>query len=217
MALCTQADIEIRLQRDLTGDAPAITGTVAGLIADAQATIEAEVGRTLESAARTESFDGGAVALFLKWWPVTTITSVTEDGTLLVADTDFILKEEDRLIRVTTAGYRRLWKTRKANAIDVVYTGGYLTGTHDAELEHLGSICAEVAARAIRKALDSEALPAGVSGQVQSVSLTGSDTVTYATAGGSGTFQGGLSRFIYLEDGEREQLQRYKRLWLGFA
>jgi hypothetical protein len=217
MALCTQLDVEQKLQWDITAEPDS---TVTALIADAQATIEAEVGRTLESASRTESFDGGAVALFLKWWPVTTVTSVTEDGTLLTVDTDYILKEEDRLIRVTTAGYRRLWKTYKTNAVDVVYTGGYLAGhsdEHDMALEHLGSICAEVVARAFRKGADSAALPSGVSGQVQSVSLTGSDTVTYATAGGAGTFQGGLSRFIYLEEDERAQLQRYKRLWLGFA
>jgi hypothetical protein len=217
MALCTQLDVEQKLQWDVTAEPDT---TVAALIADAQALIEAEIGRTVESAARTETLDGGRVTYFLKWWPITEITSVTEDGTALVADDDFKWYEGGKLIRVSTSGYQILWRTRKVQSIDVVYVGGYLAGhsdEHDMALEHLGSICAEVVARAFRKGADSAALPAGVSGQVQSVSLTGSDTVTYATAGGAGTFQGGLTRFIYLEEDELRQLQKYRRLHLGFA
>jgi hypothetical protein len=217
LALCTQVEVERKLQWDITADPDS---TVTQHIEDAQALIEAEIGRTVESAARTETLDGGRVTYFLKWWPITEITSVTEDGTALVEDDDFKWYEGGKLIRVSTSGYQILWRTRKRQSIDVVYVGGYLAGhsaEHDMALEHLGSICAEVVARAFRKGADSAALPAGVSGQVQSVSLTGSDTVTYATAGGAGTFQGGLTRFIYLEEDELRQLQKYRRLHLGFA
>ena len=71
MALCTQLDVEQKLQWDITAEPDT---TVTALIADAQAHIEAEVGRPLESAARTETFDADRVALLLKYWPVTTVT-----------------------------------------------------------------------------------------------------------------------------------------------
>lgn len=216
MALCDQEDVEFRLQRDLDTDAPSITGTVDGLIADAQAHIEAEVGRELESDDREETFDGGRPTLFLKYWPVTDVTSVTEDGTALTVADDVAWYERGKLIRVVN-GRQIYWKTTKKQDITVEYVGGYLTGEHDAELEHLGSICAEMVARAIRKGADAAAVPAGAAGQVQSVSLEGSDSVTYATAGGSATIRGGLTQFVFLEEDEVRQLQVYKPPPRGFA
>lgn len=212
MTLCTQADVEKKLQWDITAEPDSV---VTAHIADAQALIEAEVGRTLESDTRTEVFDGGRVAFFLKWWPVTTLTSVTEDGTVL-ASTDFKWYENGKLIRVFN-DYPTYWRTSKPQSIEVDYTGGFLAGTHDSELEHLGSICAEVVARAFRRGAENAALPAGAAGAVQSVSLSGSDTVTYATGGGTATLAGGLSQFLYLVDDERRQLNRYRGLLMGFA
>lgn len=214
MALCTQADIEVRLQRDLTVDAPTITGTVDALIADAQAEIEAEIGREVESDTRQQTFDGGRVTIWLRYFPVTTMSAVTEDGTALTVDDDFKWYPTGRLIRMS-GSTQVAWQTTKRQAIVVDYTGGYLTGTHNSELEHLGSICAEVVARAIRRGADAAAVPAGAAGQVQSISLEGSDSVTYATGGGASTLQGGLSQFVYLLDDERNKLARYKGLMVG--
>lgn len=217
MALCTQDDVENRLQITFDNDPDAV---VASLIADAQSLIEAEVGRTLESAARTETLDGGRVTYFLKWWPVTTMTSVTEDTTALTVDTEFMWYESGKLIRVGASGFQRLWTTRKQQSIDVAYTGGYLSGhsdEHDMALEHLGSICAEMVARAFRKGADAASIPAGAAGQIQSVSLAGSDTVTYATGGDAMSGRGAFAQFIFLEENEQVQLGRYKRTWLGFA
>lgn len=206
MALCTQLDVENRLQITFANQPDAV---ITSLIEDAQAHVEAEVGRTVESAARTETFDGGERTLFLRFFPVTTLTSVTEDGTVLTVDDDFMWYENGGLIRV--AGDRQVaWKTLKRQAIDVVYTGGYLSPDHDAELEHLGSICAEMVARAFRKGADAASIPAGAAGQIQSVTLAGSDTVTYATGGGELAL--GFSQFISLLDDERQQLARYKGL-----
>lgn len=177
------------------------------------------MGRTLESASRAETFDGGRVSIFLKWWPVTAVASVSEDGDALVVDDDFKFYEYGKLIRVS--GDRQIvWRTTKRQSIDVAYTGGFLPGhsdDHDMALEHLGSICAEVVARAIRKGADAAAIPAGAAGQVQSVSLHGSDTTTYATAGGSATIRGGLTQFVFLEEGEQAQLQRYRGISRGIA
>lgn len=213
MALCTQDDVENRLQVTFDNDPDPV---VASLITDAQAHIEAEVGRELESDTRQEIFDGGRVAFFLKFWPVTDVTAVTEDGTALTVSTDVAWYERGKLIRISN-DRQILWKTTKKQDIVVDYVGGYLTGTHDAELEHLGSICAEVVARAFRKGADAASIPAGAAGQVQSVSIEGSDSVTYATGGGAATFGGGLTQFIWLLEDERRQLEHYKPPPRGFA
>lgn len=208
MALCTQDDVENKLQVTFDNDPDAV---VASLIADAQAHIEAAVGRTLESDTRTETFDGGHRVLFLRYFPVTGVDSVTEDSASLTVDDDFMFYENGMLIRVAN-GYPITWKTAKSQAIDVTYTGGYLTGTHDAELEHLGSICSGVVARAFRKGADAASIPAGAAGQIQSISIAGSDSVTYATGGGETTFAGGLNQFVSLLEGEHRQLDRYRGL-----
>jgi hypothetical protein len=82
----------------------------------------------------------------------------------------------------------------------------------------LGSICSDVVARAFRKGAESAAVPAGAAGGIQSVSLVGSDSVTYATGGGtSESLSGGLTQFIFLTEDERRQLKRYKTIPVGFA
>ena len=208
MALCTQLDVEQKLQWDITAEPDA---TVTALIADAQALIEAEVGRTLESASRTETFDGGRVTLFLKHWPVTAVATVTEDGASLTVDDDFKFYENGKLIRVS-GDYQVAWKTLKRQAIDVAYTGGFDTPDHDSQLEHLGSICAEVVARAFRLGAKNAAVPvtAGAGG-VQSVTIDGRGTISYATGGGETlTLQGGIGQFVFLNEDERRQLNRYK-------
>lgn len=227
MALCTQLDVEQKLQWDVTAEPDSV---VTSLIEDAQATIEAEVGRTLESAERVETFDGGTPTLFLRNIPVTGITTVVEDGTSL-ASTDYMFKPNGRLIRTTTGGYQTNWLTTKPQSIVVTYQGGYVAeesssssssspsylADHAAALQHLGSICSEIVARAFRKGAENAALPAGAAGGIQSVSLEGSDSVTYATGGGSESVSGGLSQFIYLTEDERRQLQRYRPIPSGFA
>jgi hypothetical protein len=215
--LCEQIDVEIKLQWNITAEPDA---TVTALIADAQALIEAMVGRPLESATHTAILNGGRVAYFLRNWPVTAVTSVTEDGVALVEDDDFKWFGNGKLIRVSASGFQILWKTHKLQAIEVEYVGGYLAGhddLHDIALEHLRSLCAEVVARAFRKGAANAAIPAGSAGAVQSVSLTGSDTVTYATGSGESFAGGGLTSFVYLEQHEIDQLGRYRGLPLGFA
>jgi hypothetical protein len=216
MALCTQLDVEQKLQWDVTAEPDT---TVTALIADAQALIESHVGRPLEGGSRTDIFDGGRVALFLRTWPVTEITSVTEDGVAL-AVTDYLWYPNGKVIRTSTTGSQILWKAYKPQSITIVYEGGYLAAEndlHDIALEHLGSLCAEVVARAFRKGAASAAIPAGSAGAVQSVSLSGSDTVTYATGSGESFAGGGLTAFVYLEDHEIVQLGRYRSVPMGFA
>lgn len=212
MALCTQADVEKKLQWDITAEPDAV---VAMHIADAQAMIEAEIGRTVESGSRSETFDGGRWSLFLTYWPVTAVASVTEDGTALTVTTDYLWYPTGKLIRVA-GGHQTYWKATKPQSIEVDYTGGYAGGSK--ELENLGSICAEVVARAFRKGAENAEIPVGA-GQIQSVHLEGSDSVTYATGDGATVTSGGLNQFLYLEEDERRQLALpwYRRPRFGFA
>jgi hypothetical protein len=215
LALCTQLDVEQKLQWDITAEPDT---TVTALIADAQAHIEAEVGRTLEGATRSETFDGGRAAIALKYVPVTAISSVSENGDVLTVDDDYIWNERGRLMRVTTGGYQKLWATHKPQSIVVDYDGGFVSPDHDTELEHLGSICAEVVARAFRKGAQNASIPADAAGSVQSVTLDGRGTVSYATGGGgTATLEGGLSQFVFLVEDERRQLLVYKRVRFGIA
>lgn len=213
MALCTQLDVEQKLQWNITAEPDTV---VAALIADAQALIEAEVGRALESASRVETFDGGRWSIFLTHWPVTAIATVVEDAVTLTVTTDFKFQTNGKLLRVS-GGHQIYWKGSKPQSIVVTYTGGHVSGV---TREHLGSLCAEVVARAFRKGAANAAVPAGAVGQISSVSLDGSDSVTYATdSGSSTTTAGGLNQFVYLEEDERRQLAlpKYRRPRFGFA
>ena len=58
------------------------------------------VGRDMNSASFTEVRDGGSSIIILDNWPITTMTSVTADGT---ATTDYTLYEEDGRLYAGTA------------------------------------------------------------------------------------------------------------------
>lgn len=207
MALTTQAEIEKRLQWDITAEPDAV---VASLIAAATAHIESEVGRKVESASYNETYDADLNPIMLENWPVTAVASVTENGTAL-ASTSFAFYEDGRLLRVSN-GYPVSWRTGKVQSVAVSYTGGFLAGTHVSELAHIGSICTEIVARAFRAGAASAAEPAGVGvGGVTSVTLAGSDSVTYASSDGS-TMElgGGLTRFVQILEDERRQLAQYR-------
>lgn len=208
MALCDQADVEQKLQWDITAEPDAV---VTQHIADAQALIESFIGRTVESAARSETLDGGRVSLFLTAWPVTAVASVTEDGTGLTVDDDYEFYPNGKLIRVS-GGYPIAWQTGKARSIVVTYTGGFVSPAHDRQLEHLGSLCAEVVARAFfRGAKTAVAGDSSALAEIQSVGLDGAGSVTYATASGE-SFQlsGGVMQWIVLEPDEKNQLYKYQ-------
>ena len=215
MALCTQSDVEQRLQWDITAEPEPV---VTNLITAAQSIIESVLGRHVEHATgRTETFDGGPVALFLKHWPVTDVTAVTEDGTSLVEGTDFQWKDNGRIIRITSAGHQRYWNTTKPQSIVVTYDGGYQTGVHDSELNTLSSVCTEMVARAFRRGAANAALPAGAAGGIQSVTLNDAGTVTYATGSGAATVKGGVEQFLLLTDDELFLLGQFDRFRIGFA
>jgi hypothetical protein len=204
MALCTQADVEAKLHGT---DLSPVASIVAELIIDAQALVESDIGRRVESAAYTEVFDAPAASLWLTHWPVTAVAEVREDGTVLAA-AGYAWYESGQVTRLR-GDHRSPWLTTKPQAIEVDYTGGFSSPTYDLELDHLKSLCAEVVARAFRKSAAADALPAGAAGDIQSVSLDGLGTITYETGTGSGA-AGTVGTLVYLDPDQLAQLTRYQ-------
>lgn len=209
MALTTQTAIEQRLQVDFTNDPdPVITA----LIAAATAHMEAFLHRALESASYTGEVHDPRYPVTLDQWPVTAISAVAVDGTSLTLPADIIQYPRGQIYRASN-GYVTAWGTMKPRSISVDYTAGYLAGTHDRELAHLGSICTEIVARAFRLAADYVATPAGA-GDIQAISLAGSDSVTYAT--GAGTVSAipteAVGRFLSLTEADKAELNQYRAL-----
>lgn len=175
VVLASQTDVEQRLQIDFTNNADPVC---ASLIAAAQGHIEREVGRAVEAAARTETLDWPPSSyLWLKWTPVNSITSVVVDGTTLVAVTDYIFEPTSGRVARVSSGYLTGWSVYKPASVVVTYNGGYVTVPLD-----LRDICATSAARAFQIGAAYAAMPAaGASGAVQSITLAGSDSVTFGT------------------------------------
>lgn len=147
--IATQADVEHRLQLDVTDEPDPVIET---LLTAAQGHVEGELGRPLEQAEHVERFDGlhagwPRKTLFLKFLPIVSITTVVEGGTSL-AGSDYLLYNdsplEGRLIRVS-AGNLIEWRTTKPQGIVITYQGGYPAGE---EPEDLVDVVAWMAANA---------------------------------------------------------------------
>ena len=168
MALCTQTQVEQRLQINFTDNSDVVC---AELIAAAQGHIERVAGRNIEAASHTETFDGPASTLWLLNTPVNSITSITVDGTALTSN-DYTYTDYGRLAR-TVNSRERNWSTTKQQSIVVAYNGGYTTVPYD-----LQDICANMAARAFQAGASNAAVPAGSEG-IKSIMLAGSDSITF--------------------------------------
>lgn len=125
MTLITQQNLERALQIDvITDDDP----VVAEYIEQAQAVAEKWCNQPLEHASVTEIFE---VDQWESWhvldrFPVTAVTSVTEDDTLLTVDTQYKFYEDGRLRRLN--GTQNSSWSILPNAVTVVYTAGYGSG-----------------------------------------------------------------------------------------
>ncbi len=185
MTLAVQADVEQFLQVDVTAE-PSIVVTM--LLENASGLVESFVGRDLEETTRTEDYDlpDGSV-LVLRNAPVTTLTSVTLNGpgTVLVADTDFVLKAKaGQLIRTNSDRRPVRWNRSGAlvmNEVEVVYDAGY-DFTIDPLLERNARVARDtttrIVARAFQAAAAYAALPAGADA-IKKITLIGSDSVEY--------------------------------------
>lgn len=155
--------------------------TAAQLLADAQGTIEDEVGQRLEQSTDTVTLDGsGTEELLLPRWPVTAVTSVTvteASGTVKVLSTpaDYSWSQSGVLTRKGGC-----WPDGD-RSVDVVYTPGY------AQLPtNVKRICRRLAASAWHN-------PAGADSED-----TGDHRVRWAAPGGE------------LTTGEKRMLDPYR-------
>ncbi len=177
MALITQADLEKHLQIDVTSEPDAI---VTQYIAQAQAVAEGWCNQPLEHASVTEIFE---VDQWESWYvtdrfPITAVTSVTEDSTVLTVDTQYKSYEDGRLRRLN--GTQDSSWSMLPNGVTVIYTAGYGSGAPsgfttvppDLVLA-IVTICGDLFRYGAVYAAQG-AVP------IKSVQLEGSDTITYA-------------------------------------
>lgn len=210
--LTTVEEVENRLQRSLDSEDEEY---VTEHIEKASAHIESFIGRSVLSAQHTEMFDPYRPVIWLRYWPVTEVTAVKVEGEAIDL-AEIFWYSLGKLFRYR-GGRVVGWGSRLPQSLEVTYQGGFTEQDHELELTHLSSVCAEVVARAFRLAEEEAATPAGASGEVQSVSLAGSDTVTYST--GQSAFRSLpsdlIGRFMGLSDAERFELEPYRGIGIG--
>jgi hypothetical protein len=122
---------------------------------------------------------GGLSPVQLTRWPVTTITSVTEDGTTLTAGTGYeVDKARGQLWRLDMNGNLMAWRTVR---IVVAYAGGYVlppSGSRtlpvDLEMATIDMVKAQYMARSRDPLLKGEAVPGVYSAQYDLSSNAGS-------------------------------------------
>jgi len=121
MALCSVSDVSTFLQLDLNSTLEGhITNTYIPYV---DAAIKRFLGYDVEEATHTETFDGNEQNdIFLRHVPVSSITSITEDGATLTEgnERDFVSYSNGRLRRITIR-----WSGIKPKNISVTYVGGY--------------------------------------------------------------------------------------------
>jgi uncharacterized phiE125 gp8 family phage protein len=107
------------------------------LISAASAAVESWCGRSLLSAARTETRDGpGSAQLVLRDWPVTAVAGVTVNGASMparpaIGQRGYVLVDAERAPTLTLDGGALF--PRGAGNVVVSYTAGYLTVPADLE------------------------------------------------------------------------------------
>lgn len=212
MALCTQGDVEKFLQIDVSAEPDA---AVTMLIENGEALIKTYLDRdVLESATVTaETLDPPLryERLYLREWPVTAVASLTEEGTALVEDTDYVvLARYGTLYRTTSSGTLKNWKWRKPQSIVTTYTAGYAADSR--ELHALRDVCTRVVARCFQAASAYANAPAGASA-IRSVGLQGSDNVSYKGSAEKDALVDVTSVAVQLTDQDKAALTPYTRQW----
>lgn len=104
-----------------------------------------------------QTVTGGIDPIQLTRWPVTTMTSVTEDGEALVEEEDFILdKDKGQIIRLDANSYPTRWG---AYPIVAQYAAGYTTAPSDVSDAAIRTVCGRYYARGRDPMLRSETVP----------------------------------------------------------
>ncbi len=177
MALTTITDLEAHLATTFAGDD--ITLVTSTWLPQAQAAAEQFCLQPLEHASVTEVFevDQWEQRYVTDRYPVTAVTSVTEDDTVLTVTDEYLFYQDGRLRRVN-GSLDWSW-SMFPNAVSVVYTAGYGTGApspFDAVPADLVLAIVSIATDLLNETRIF-AEHAGV--PVKQVQLEGSDAVTY--------------------------------------
>lgn len=181
--LCTQDDLEKLLQIDF-GNTPDDTATQ--YIAQATAAVVGYCGQELEEGSgivETHQANRDDTYLIVDRFPVTAVASVVEDGVTLTYPDDYRWYGAGHIRRVS-GDYNWRWSDL-VDAIVVTYTAGYATIPDDVVLA-----TATIAGALFR--YGAAFAEHGVKG-IESVSLDGSDAITYAkrTASSDPSFEVG--------------------------
>lgn len=182
MALTTIDDLEAHLATEFTGDD--IDRVTDVWLPQAQATAEKWCQQPLEHAIVTEIFE---VDQWESWYvtdrfPITAVTSITEDDDLLTVTDQYLFYEDGRLRRVN--GVLDSSWSLFPNGVTVVYTAGYGAAApagFQTTPPDLVLAIVSIAADLVERAGLFEKL--GVI-PIKSVQLEGSDTLTYAVTSG---------------------------------
>lgn len=139
-AIITLADAKAFLHKQNISTDDDIIETV---IEAVSATFQNEAGPDLKSVTYTaEVNDGtGKSFLYLPHYPVTTLTSVVEDGSTLVKDTDYFIDMDGGILEKANYGcgyhsFSGRW-TRSKGGVVVTYVAGYATLPADIKLAAL--------------------------------------------------------------------------------
>lgn len=194
--LASQADLEKYGHVNVTAEPDA---SITARLESASAIIESYCNRIFASETVTgEIHDGGSKSIFLRRPPITSVTTVVENGVTLAAADYAIYAQEGRLLRLSGGWpYQWYWKPR---GVVVTYVGGYVTIPFDVRL-----VCVRIAERAFKAAAAWSEAPTGA-GAVKSITLAGSDSVTYADS----VTQGVAAVASPLTDEDRAVLDPYR-------
>lgn len=197
--LATQLDLEKYGHVDITAEPDA---SITARLESASAIIETYCGRTFTSATVTaEVHDGRTHTIWLRQPPVTSITTVVENTVTLTPVTDYMWYPDGRLHRLTaTVPVYLTWWYPALQTVTVTYVGGYNPVPFDVRL-----VCVRIAERAFKAAAAWSAAPVGA-GAITSISLEGSDSVTYSDA----VTQSVAAAAVPLTDEDKEILNPYR-------
>jgi len=131
-ALCSVTDIAKQYNGGTAYSANETT-VIENMINLATQYAEKYIGRHIETRGTdaTQTFDipKNTSEIFIKNFPVISVTSVTEDGTVLVLDTDYIkYDDQGTFVKGLTEGY--YWANGLKKVV-IVYEGGYATVPED--------------------------------------------------------------------------------------
>ena len=187
MTLALRIHVERFLQIDVGAEPDSV---VTQLLETASGLVQAFVGRPLELASYDEDYTSPAGAIVvLRNGPVDTgtnavVVTINDTGLVLVEGTDYIVKPAlGHIVRVTAAGIPHWWEARAGRqaAIKVEYDAGFdFTAT---PLEHrYAEVARDVTVRSVGRVFQAAAASASVPASalaIKSLSLAGSDSVTY--------------------------------------